>query len=192
MKTELELNEMILEITKNIREKKPELLKFLDEMPVTIPYDENPPKHLKTLTSYYDSLVALVEEHRNDKNSISENALNMPLTEIVIMEQENSYQNFLTEVNDTTISYKDVGEGDTPILFLHGFPFDKSMWKGQIDSLKASNRVITIDIRGFGKSTDEKSKLSIDLFGEDLIAFMDKLNIEKATTHQPFMKAGVM
>ncbi len=180
MKTELELNEMILEITKNIREKKPELLKFLDEMPVTIPYDENPPKHLKTLTSYYDSLVALVEEHRNDKNSISENALNMPLTEIVIMEQENSYQNFLTEVNDTTISYKDVGEGDTPILFLHGFPFDKSMWKGQIDSLKASNRVITIDIRGFGKSTDEKSKLSIDLFGDDLIAFMDKLTIDKA------------
>ena len=181
MKTELELNELILNLTKNIRERKPELLKFLDEMPVTIPYEENPPKHLKTLASYYESLVALVEEHKNDPaKSASENSLNIPLTEIVIMEQENSYQNLMTEVNNTTISYKDVGKGDVPIVFLHGFPFDKSMWKGQIDRLKDSNRVIAIDLRGFGKSTDEKSPLSMDLFGDDLIAFLDKLNIDKA------------
>ncbi len=96
------------------------------------------------------------------------------------MEQKNSSQNLSTEVNNTTISYHDVGKGAIPILFLHGFPFDKSMWKEQIDSLKDSHRVIAIDLRGFGKSTDEKSKLSIDLFGEDVIAFLDKLNIEKA------------
>jgi len=182
MKTELELNEMILGITNNIREKHPELLKYLNETPVTIPYEENPAITLKTLSSYYDSLVALAEdyEEHNTKNVQPENALNLPITEIIKMEQDNSYQNLLTEVNNIAISYNDVGEGSIPILFLHGYPFDKSMWKGQLDSLKSSNRVIAIDIRGFGKSTDEKSALSIDLFGEDLIAFMDKLIIEKA------------
>jgi len=41
MKTELELNEMILGVTNNIREKHPELLKYPNEMPITIPYEEN-------------------------------------------------------------------------------------------------------------------------------------------------------
>ena len=54
------------------------------------------------------------------------------------------------------------------------------MWKGLLDSLKSSNRIIACDIRGFGKSVDEKTPLSIDLFSEDLMAFMNKLNIKKA------------
>lgn len=96
------------------------------------------------------------------------------------MGKDNLIQNLSTEVNNITLSYTDVGEGDTPVIFLHGYPFDKTLWKGQLASLKSTNRAIAIDIRGFGKSTDEQSMLSIDLFGDDLIGFMDKLNIEKA------------
>jgi len=96
------------------------------------------------------------------------------------MKLDNSHQNLLTEVNNITISYSDVGEGSIPVIFLHGFPFDKSMWDDQLDSLKDSNRLIACDIRGFGKSKDEDTPLSIDLFSEDLIAFMDKLTIKKA------------
>ena len=181
MKTELQLNEMILAITNKIREKHPELLKYLNEMPVTVPYQENPEITVKTLTSYYDSLTILFDdfEDKQSKNKSLNKAEHLPITQIKTMELDNSYQNLLIEVKDITISYYDVGEGSIPILFLHGFPFDKSMWKGQLDSLKSSNRVIAIDIRGFGKSTDEKTLLNIDLFGDDLIAFMDKLNIDK-------------
>jgi len=182
MKTELELNEMILGVTNKIRERDPELLKYLDEMPITVPYQENPNITVKTLTSYYDSLVVLFEKYEKNhaKNVLSDKVENLPTTEIVTMELDNSYHNLLTEANNLTISYYDVGEGTIPIIFLHGFPFDKSMWKGQLDSLKSSNRLIACDIRGFGKSTDEKTPLSIDLFSEDLMAFMDKLNIKKA------------
>jgi len=88
--------------------------------------------------------------------------------------------NLTINLNDFHLSYDDVGEGSTPIICLHGYPFDKTMWQGQLDFLKSSNRIIACDIRGFGKSTDEKSHLSIDLFSEDLIAFMDKLKINKA------------
>ena len=82
-------------------------------------------------------------------------------------------------VNDFNLSYDDVGEGSIPIVFLHGFPFDKTMWQEQLDYLKATNRVIACDIRGFGKSTDEESPLSMDLFANDLILFIDKLGFEK-------------
>lgn len=184
MKTELELNEMILKVTNRIREKHPELLEYLNEMPITIPYEENPTITVKTLSSYYDSLVALVDDYEYEESTVEnvqpENTILLPIRDIVKMEQDNSYEDLLIEVNDITISYNDVGEGIVPIIFVHGFPFDKSMWKGQLDNLKSSNRVIALDIRGFGKSTDEKTPLSIELFAEDLVFFMDKLNIEKA------------
>lgn len=88
--------------------------------------------------------------------------------------------NLSITINNFHLSYDDVGEGSIPLIFLHGFPFDKSMWQGQLDFLKTTIRVIACDIRGFGKSSDEGSILGIDLFAEDLIAFMDKLSIDKA------------
>ncbi|ASS49122.1 MAG: alpha/beta hydrolase [Candidatus Fluviicola riflensis] len=88
--------------------------------------------------------------------------------------------NLIAEIDNFNLFYDDFGEGDTPIVFLHGFPFSKAMWQGQINFLKSRHRVIAIDIRGFGRSKNEETTLSIDLFGDDLVMFMDKLAIEKA------------
>lgn len=88
--------------------------------------------------------------------------------------------NLSIPVNNFHLSYDDVGEGDIPVIFLHGFPFDKTMWQTQLDFLKSSQRLIACDIRGFGKSKDEDSTLSINMFADDLIDFMDKLSISKA------------
>ena len=87
--------------------------------------------------------------------------------------------NLTVKVNDIDLSYDDVGEGSIPIVFLHGFPFDKTMWQEQLDYLKNTHRVIAIDIRGFGKSRDEESHLSMDLFANDLILFIYKLALDK-------------
>ncbi len=96
------------------------------------------------------------------------------------MKPENKGYDLTVSVNNFTLSYDDVGEGKTPIIFLHGYPFSKAMWQTQIEFLKHSYRLIACDIRGFGKSTDEKSPLSIDQFGDDLIMFMDRLHIDRA------------
>ncbi len=82
--------------------------------------------------------------------------------------------------NNISISYNDAGEGQLPIIFLHGFPFDKSMWQDQIEVLKSSHRVIAYDIRSFGASTNDESELSIELCANDLIKFMEALHITKA------------
>jgi 3-oxoadipate enol-lactonase len=96
------------------------------------------------------------------------------------MNTETKGYNLTISVNDFQLSYDDLGEGSIPIVFLHGFPFDKTMWQVQLEFLKSSYWLIACDIRGFGKSTDEESPLSMDLFADDLIKFMDTLNIEKA------------
>ena len=53
------------------------------------------------------------------------------------MELHNTYKNLLPKVNDLTISFNDFDERGLPVIFLHGYPFDKSMWKGQLDTLKS-------------------------------------------------------
>lgn len=63
MKTEAELNNDILEITMLIRDKHPELSKYLNEMPITIPEVNKPEITLKILSDYKNSLIQLLDKY---------------------------------------------------------------------------------------------------------------------------------
>jgi hypothetical protein len=63
MKTEKELNDDILKITMTIKESFPELSKYIEEMPITIPNSSNPEINIKTLKDYYDSLDNLMKKY---------------------------------------------------------------------------------------------------------------------------------
>jgi pimeloyl-ACP methyl ester carboxylesterase len=54
-------------------------------------------------------------------------------------------------VKGTTLHYEESGQG-TPIVLLHGFPLDSRVWEKQRSALSDRFRVITADLRGFGKS----------------------------------------
>ncbi len=83
-------------------------------------------------------------------------------------------------VNNLTVSYNDEGPTKAPvIIFIHGFPFNKSMWNPQMDALKENYRVIAYDIRGHGDSDAGIENFSMDLFANDLLFFIDALNIDK-------------
>lgn len=83
-------------------------------------------------------------------------------------------------LNGVTIGYDDLGTESTPIIFVHGFPFDKSSWEPQMEYFKHTHRVIAYNIRGFGTSTIGEEALSIRLFADDLVKLMDSLRIRKA------------
>jgi 3-oxoadipate enol-lactonase len=83
-------------------------------------------------------------------------------------------------IDDLFISYTDEGnDKNIPIVFIHGFPLDKSMWKGQFEYLRNKYRVITYDIRGYGDSEPGTETLSIDLFASDLKRLLDALDLPK-------------
>lgn len=86
----------------------------------------------------------------------------------------------MIKANGIDICYDDLGSGLLPVIFLHGFPFNKEAWAPQINVLKDTHRVIAFDNRGFGKSGKDSEKTTITLMANDLIRFMDALNIEKA------------
>jgi len=84
-------------------------------------------------------------------------------------------------VNDININYNDEGPEDAPVLiFIHSFPFNKSMWNKQLASLKQNYRVIAYDIGGYGNVVIADEDFPAELFVRALIIFMDALKIEKA------------
>jgi len=98
----------------------------------------------------------------------------------VTISMRNTGKNLKLVVNNLTVSYHDEGPIDAPtIIFIHGFPFNKSMWEPQMEALKQNYRVIAYDIRGHGDSDAGNENYSIDLFSNDLLFFMDALDIEK-------------
>ena len=93
----------------------------------------------------------------------------------------NQGKNIRMTVNHLTVSYIDEGPTDAPvIIFIHGFPFNKSMWDTQVDALKSTYRVIAYDVRGHGDSEAGEEEFTIELFASDLVSLMNLLKIERA------------
>jgi 3-oxoadipate enol-lactonase len=78
------------------------------------------------------------------------------------------------------VAYDDVGTGE-PIVLIHAFPLDARMWQPQRDALAGSHRVITPDLRGFGRSTATPPPRTIDAHADDVAALLDHLVIPCAT-----------
>lgn len=63
IETEDEINAKILKVTMVIQENYPELSKYLNEMPITIPIDSRPEVNIKNLRKYYETLLTLFRKY---------------------------------------------------------------------------------------------------------------------------------
>jgi pimeloyl-ACP methyl ester carboxylesterase len=78
---------------------------------------------------------------------------------------------------DGTIPYEERGSG-SPVVFIHGWTQNMSIWDEQMPVFARQYRVIRYDVRGFGRSTghvDQTAQAS------DLAALLDSLKIPSAT-----------
>ncbi|HVD98623.1 MAG TPA: hypothetical protein VNB90_10505 [Cytophagaceae bacterium] len=62
-KTMQEYNDKIMQITNKIKDERPELIRYLEEMTVTIPDEKYPEVTIKRLQEYYESLIALLDKY---------------------------------------------------------------------------------------------------------------------------------
>jgi pimeloyl-ACP methyl ester carboxylesterase len=79
----------------------------------------------------------------------------------------------IASINSIQLSYDDVGT-DLPIVFLHAFPLDRSMWAPQVGALVRQGRCIAPDLRGLGASTPAPP-YSMDQYADDVAALLDVL-----------------
>ncbi len=77
-----------------------------------------------------------------------------------------------------TIGYDEAGSGP-PLVLLHAFPLDRTMWEPQLAALADVARVIALDLPGFGESSS--AAFTIDGVADLVSDFLAALNIPKAT-----------
>ena len=97
------------------------------------------------------------------------------------------------------LAFDDAGSGPAVIL-LHGYPFDRSMWREQINFLSANTfRVVAPDLRGCGEVSDKlqfvaeaecrdterqaeayRTITTMEDMARDVSALMDELKIDQA------------
>lgn len=84
-------------------------------------------------------------------------------------------------INNHQVNYSEAGSHSSiAVIFIHGFPFSKEMWRNQMEALEHDFRVIAYDVRGHGRSSSGDDTFSLELFATDLVGLMNALGIEKA------------
>jgi 3-oxoadipate enol-lactonase len=82
-------------------------------------------------------------------------------------------------INGITLAYSDRGTG-LPLVFLHAFPLNRTMWAPQEDALALEFRIITVDLRGHGESDAPLWLYTLDQSADDVRALLDHLAIQQA------------
>jgi pimeloyl-ACP methyl ester carboxylesterase len=81
-------------------------------------------------------------------------------------------------IADIQLAVVEQGRG-IPLLLVHGFPLDHTMWAGQIEGLSDSCRIIAPDLRGFGRSDVTEGTVTMAQMADDLAALLDGLEVDE-------------
>ncbi|MDT4955925.1 MAG: hypothetical protein QOJ02_4063 [Acidobacteriota bacterium] len=81
-------------------------------------------------------------------------------------------------VRGIEMAYEEVGSGPAVVL-LHGYPFNRSMWREQVLMLSTRYRVITPDLRGHGETSATQEPATIAEMAQDVAALLDELEIKR-------------
>ena len=74
-------------------------------------------------------------------------------------------------VNGVRLAVEQRGTGPA-VLFVHGFPLDRTIWQHQLDSLTGYRRIAP-DLRGMGQSDAPDLGYSMSTYAEDLVGILD-------------------
>jgi len=78
---------------------------------------------------------------------------------------------------EVSISYTMAGNGDTCIVFVHGWGISKEYWKEQIEELSSDYTVVALDLGGHGQSGHNRENWTIEEFAKDVRAVIDGLHL---------------
>jgi pimeloyl-ACP methyl ester carboxylesterase len=111
--------------------------------------------------------------------------------ESAIAERENSRQHYWepfkqlgaimqhVTIGDIKLAVRTIGHQGYPLLLVHGFPLDHTMWGPQIDYFSDHCRVIAPDLRGFGGSDVTPGTVTMEQMADDLNQLLDELDVRE-------------
>lgn len=60
-----------------------------------------------------------------------------------------------------------------PLVLLHGYPFDHTMWNGVVEALKWKGKLITLDLPGFGKTPAMDGEPSLEAIADGVLKILE-------------------
>jgi flavin reductase (DIM6/NTAB) family NADH-FMN oxidoreductase RutF/pimeloyl-ACP methyl ester carboxylesterase len=92
-------------------------------------------------------------------------------------EQHVDYQD--RDGNQARIAYSRTGHG-APVVLIHGVGLQGTIWKPQIEALKASHDVIAVDMPGHGGSSLPPANATLSHYADAVLALLDALKVGRA------------
>lgn len=83
------------------------------------------------------------------------------------------------KVNNIELAYERKG-GGTPLVLLHGYPLDHTIWAPLVPLLQQDFDLILPDLRGFGRSPASPAPYQMSDVADDIASLLDHLGIKKA------------
>jgi len=77
------------------------------------------------------------------------------------------------------IHYQVQGQGKPALIFIHGWCCDRSYWDAQLPYFAQKYEVVAIDLAGHGESGLDRKEWTMGAFGEDVVAVVNKLNLDQ-------------
>ena len=81
-------------------------------------------------------------------------------------------------VNGVELAAVDRGTG-LPLLLVHGFPLNHTLWQAQVEDCADHCHVIAPDLRGFGTSGVSEGEVSMEQMADDLAGLLDTMGIQE-------------
>ena len=96
------------------------------------------------------------------------------LSHVSIAQVQTNWPQTTISADGTTISYEVYGEGDLSLVFVHGWSCDSRYWQKQVPTFSKKYKVVLVDLAGHGHSGTSRETYSMEAFGEDVRAVVEK------------------
>jgi pimeloyl-ACP methyl ester carboxylesterase len=84
-------------------------------------------------------------------------------------------------IHGHSLAYEIRGPRSAPwLIFIHGFPFNRSLWAQQLRTFSRSWRSVAYDLRGLGQSSLGTPPKLLETYVDDLLALLDHLGAARA------------
>jgi 3-oxoadipate enol-lactonase len=97
----------------------------------------------------------------------------------LFFDQEPFMKTWQSSVDGAQIAYARQGSG-VPLVLIHGYPLDHSIWEPLAPALEGDFDLIMPDLRGFGGSRAAAPSGSIDVYGADVAGLLSALQLPRA------------
>jgi pimeloyl-ACP methyl ester carboxylesterase len=85
----------------------------------------------------------------------------------------------LSKKEGVTLAYQDINPGSPPMLLVHGWGCDHTALAPQAEFFRHSHRVVSVDLRGHGKSDAPHQDYTMAVFADDLAWLCTELALTK-------------